>query len=436
MSPKRCLSKDNFCCCFHRLKVDDDPPTIENSTGSKEIVSVCNTVLILYRIVRTANDFFFYGELEMAYIVLVDALKLFRKLDNKKAIAVASNNLGNIMLHMYNEITELGLPTHCGLSKQEIISRGMLHFHEAISLGEKAYDEFYEAEGWTPNCLDFMQHLANRYFNRAFFLLSIKDDHSHPEKIEELGIRDLEIARDMDFEIVEYGEDVGFNRENRAHKRFQVNVCRARGHNQLLEMGYPDDMMKKKGYPEEWDLEERLEDAFRSLQAENRRGTSKLFEDVTVVGRLQQIETQIMRYKMVMGDSDTAAKIAVRLLTEDAYLLSEAANASVKVLTAYVDMVETWDDDKRKKMKLLLSRYAEAIERDLESSCMEEDSRGSLTRTNSSRLSHFSAVDSLAESIRMRVNSQIDSDSRAEMLKRRAKQGRNSSSSIVLMEDF
>ena len=387
----------------------------------------------------------------MAYIVLVDALKVFRKLGNKKAIAVASNNLGNIMLHMYNEITELELPTHCGLSKREIISRGMLHFHEAISLGEKAYDEFYEAEGWTPNCLDFMQHLANRYFNRAFFLLSIKDDHEQPEKIEELGIRDLEIARDMDFEIVEYGEDIGFNRENRAHKRFLVNVCRARGHNQLLEIGYPDEMLKNKGYPEEWEIEELLDDAFRLLQDENERGMSKLFEDISVVGRLQQIETELMRYKLVMGDLDTAAKIAVRLLKEDAYLFSEAVSAAVKVLLAYVD-TDSWDDgdeNKQKEIKRLLSGYSKAIEKDLESSfnneitIEESNSRsGSGSRNESSRastyMSRMSAVESLAETIRTRVTTQIDTENREALLKLRAKQHgcSNSSSSIVLMEDF
>jgi hypothetical protein len=101
--------------------------------GSQEIRNVSDTVTVLYRIVRTANDFFFKGDLEKAYVVLVDALRLFRRLGNKKAVAVVSNNLGNTLLAMYREMKMMENDRLCGLTKQEIISQATGHFHEAIT---------------------------------------------------------------------------------------------------------------------------------------------------------------------------------------------------------------------------------------------------------------------------------------------------------------
>ena len=358
---------------------------------------VSDTVLILFRIVRGANDFFFAGKLEMAYRVLEDALAIFKKLGNEKAIAVTSNNLGNVMLAMYREmVSSPGMKKHSGLTKKQMLVKGREHFQIAIKLGEKAYDEYHANEGWTSNCLDFMQHLSNRYFNRALFTLMVKKETKHPKEIVELGTRDLEIARDMDLEIIEYGKDIGFNRENRSHKLFHSNLVRARGHNFLLELGYPDATMSEKSYPEDWELGTRLDEVYEMLVKEHHRGSSELFADVNVIGRLQETETEIMKYKKLTGDLEDAARVAIRMLYEDAFIFAPALSTAVDVLVSYVDKMDIEEDD-RKRIKMELVGYEENIYGELEN--IEEQSRhlsGSL---------HF---DSLSEQVSSRLSMKLD----------------------------
>ena len=57
----------------------------------------------------------------------------------------------------------------CGLTKREVIAKGSAYYALSIKLGESAYDQFYNEQGWSEECLVFMQFLANRYFNRAIF---------------------------------------------------------------------------------------------------------------------------------------------------------------------------------------------------------------------------------------------------------------------------
>jgi hypothetical protein len=384
-------------------------------------------VIVLYKIVRAANDFFFSGELEKAYVVLVDALRLFRRLGNKKAVAVVSNNLGNTMLAMYREMKSSREEKHCGLTMHQIISQATGHFHEAITLGEKAYDEFMIGEGWTPNCLDFMQHLSNRYFNRAIFLLMVKDDHENPDKIVELGLRDLVISRDMDGEIVEYGKDIGFNRENRAHKLFHGDLVRARGHNMLLRMGYPNAYMADEGYPDEWKLGERLDDCFKLLQVENQGEPSELFKDVNVLGRLQEIETELMKYKMLTEDVEVAAKIAIRVLMEDQVVFVDTLSAAVDVLLAYALTMDL-DEDAHSRLRVKLLNYSKKLDSDLES--FNEDTRGS-------QGSRGSTLESFSEEVTSRISASVEGKSSVTRMASRINWAKTQASGgFVTMEDF
>ena len=90
----------------------------------------------------------------------------------------------------------------CGMHKREVVSKGTAYFRTSIKLGEESYDKFFEEQGWSPECLTFMQHLSSRYFNRAMFLLAMKNYHSKPMESEQLGLRDLQISKDMDVEVV------------------------------------------------------------------------------------------------------------------------------------------------------------------------------------------------------------------------------------------
>jgi hypothetical protein len=302
----------------------------------------------LHKVIRSANTAFFAGDVETAYHVLKDALKLFKRLDNQKAVGVACNNLGNTMLAAYRTLKFTKEKRICGFKKREIIAKGTAWFHEAIKQGEKAYDDFYETEGWSPSCLDFMQHLSNRYFNRAMFLLTVKDDHERPDEIEELGKRDLQISRDMDVEINDEGTQVGWNVRTIA-KKFEVMISRFRGHLLLLDMGYED----------EFDLDEWMGEACQILKKELlSRDTSDMFREFTPAGRMQQIETELVKYHLKTNDINTAAKVAVRMLVEDEYTLPAAALHAVQALQRYLNS----DKKAKPQLKVRLSEYRRRLE--------------------------------------------------------------------------
>jgi len=311
--------------------------------GCHELRSVASTMGTLHRIVQCANTAYFAGDVDKAYAVLSDSARLFKRLDNKKAVGVASNNLGNTMLAAYRTRIHTGGEQFCGMTRREIVLKGMAYFHQAIQLGEKAYDDFYEAEGWSPSCLDFMQHLSNRYFNRAMFLLTVKEDHDDPTEVETLGMRDLQIARDMDVEIVDQGTEVGWN-VNTIGKLYNVSLNRARGHLLLLEIGYPD----------EWDIEELLEELFNTVHKEvkSKKLSSDLFRELSPAGRMQQVETELMRYHVIKGNMDQASKIAIRMLMEDEFILPEAQIKAVDVLLRSVQ-----EDDDRMHVAGQLKHY-------------------------------------------------------------------------------
>jgi hypothetical protein len=277
---------------------------------------------------------------------------------NTKAIGVACNNLGNILLVMYLDMKHENVDVKFGMTRKEIIQQGTAYFHEAIKLGEAAYDQFYEHEGWTPNCLDFMQHLSNRYFNRAMFLLCVKDDHDQPAEIERLGIRDLEIARDMDTEIADQGEEVGWGHTHRTTQLFHVMLTRVRGLILLLELGYPD----------EWNLEEKLANLMNLLQSERTKASSELFTDISFVGRLQEIETELMKYYMAENDLDAAAKVAIRPLFEDEYLFAEVNVQAIQVLLSYLALNgDKWDNSVRSTLKKWLEDSLDNVSTGVES---------------------------------------------------------------------
>jgi tetratricopeptide (TPR) repeat protein len=332
-------------------EVGQDTAAIKTVKASREIVVFSDSMEILYKVIKYANTAFYAGELEVAYMILADSLRLFKRLGNKKATEIASNNLGNIMLGMYQEMEKDNLETIGGFTRRQLAVKGIAYFHEAIHEGEKAYEEFYELQGWSPICLDFMQHLANRYFNRGLFLLTVKDDYVKPDELKELGIRDLHIARDMDQEVIAYGEDIGWASDDRVEKMFEITIVRIGGYNLLLELGYPDD----------WAMEDLLCDAFNIIITEKKRESSALFARMTVAGRIQEIEMELMKYKQVTGDLETAAKIAIRMLQEDESVFVDAQSRAVDILLEYTDSIEI-EDERRSRIKCDLQDYQDVLE--------------------------------------------------------------------------
>jgi hypothetical protein len=383
-----------------RHGVGQDPPAVRKVRASYEIVAFSRTLEALYKIVRSANNAFFAGEVEVAYLFLLDALRLFRRLDNKKAVGIASNNIGNTLFGIYCEMQANDLDELYGLTRDEVVTQGIAHFHNAIQLGEKAYDEFYKLQGWSPHCLDFMQHLANRYFNRGMFLLHVKHDHENPKEIEELGMRDLQIARDMDQEVVSYGEEIGWGSKDRIAKRFNVNLVRIRGYNSLQALGYDHD----------WGVEELVEETLDIIKKEFRnRDSSELFADMTVAGRLQELEGRLMRHKVLRGELETAARIAVRMIIEDEHVFVDSMMQAIDVLILYAESGAV-NEDFRSRIIPSLMGYHHIVETYIgERRQVARDDFGamSITRSSGSFVQTTSGRSSLRQSVNTRHSDSV-----------------------------
>ena len=313
---------------MERLDSDDTLSKLSEYSGScKEVDTVYKTTEMLYKVVQFANVAFFSGNLEVAYQVLRDALRLFTRLNNSKAIAVASNNLGNTMLTMYRTMTDSEEDKMCGMSKHQVIEKGTAFFSQSIKLGESAYDEFYNKQGWSEECLVFMQFLANRYFNRAIFFLTTSRDHENRKEAESLGFRDLLITGDMDCEIVNQCLESGF-RINRV-ERYELMLSRCRGLLGLVELGYGSD---------ELFLDDQITSVYDDLKnALKTRSTNPLFKEVSVSGRMQKLDVELIRYfHLAKHDDINAARVAIRMLIEDEYIFPDAEEEAIKVLLLYM----------------------------------------------------------------------------------------------------
>uniref|UniRef100_A0A7S4VG51 Uncharacterized protein n=1 Tax=Ditylum brightwellii TaxID=49249 RepID=A0A7S4VG51_9STRA len=308
--------------------VDKDFTLLTDKSGSQEVYAVCEMFEMLFKIIRSANVSFFCGDIENAYWVLTDALRVFRRLENERAIGIACNNLGNCMLAMYRFLEETKETQICGLSKNDIISKGTAYFREAIKLGEEAYDVFYEEQGWSGSCLVFMQHLSSRYFNRAIFLLTVKKDHKFSDEAHKLGFRDLSISKCMDVEVADQCLEVGFSVDK--SELFDLMLNRIKGVLSLLAMEYED----------EWGIEDQIDDALRELKIALKNESSAFFSEFSPAGRMQQLDAEMTTFFRIKNIPEKAAKIGIRMLVEDEYILQDAKLVAVKALVGYIDSSE------------------------------------------------------------------------------------------------
>ena len=311
---------------INRFDITEDLPEIQD--GSVEVSKVRDTFERLYMVVRFANTAFFSGELVKAYETLNDALELFTKLNNPKAMGVANNNLGNTMLTVYRALNKTGIPSICGLSKEKAVSKGIDYFNAAIDAGEKALAKINDEEGWSTNYLIFMQQLSNRYFNRAIFLMTVKKDHPNPMEAERQGVMDLSTTKDMDREVVDNGDQQGFKGDRDVY--FDLLLSRIKGILLLVSLGYED----------EWGLDELFDDARRELvNAMKDPSSNVLFRHVEPAGQMQRLDSALIQYYRVGEEKDVhkAAEVAIRMMYEDDYVLGEAASIAIKALIDFCD---------------------------------------------------------------------------------------------------
>lgn len=300
-------------------RIEDDMPPLEG--GSREVTQAYTAFSKLYKIVRMANSSFFSGELKWAHHIASDALNLFRKIGDQKAVAIACNNIGNTLVALSVEDREKA--AFFQIDGQSQLKTALANFDEAIRIGT---EEFEKAENDTEKA-DFAQQVADRHFNRAMCLLYFLDDPDSPENAKDKAFHDLLRSRDYDSGVQELllHEKLMFKFSDVIFERL---LRRIHGLSSLFSLDQTVWQV--------WDVNDLVEQADLMLQAAWEQENAPLFGDVGRVGRLQQLEGAVVGLEMASGKLEEASQLAMRMLVEDEYIIVSsfviAADALLKLM--------------------------------------------------------------------------------------------------------
>ena len=157
---------------------------------------------------------------------------------------------------------------------------------------------------------DSVKQLANRYFNRGMFYIVNRNRPNAGIDLEDKGVNDLLRAKSLDEETYLYWRDRGQLFDN-AKNEFFCLLRRARGMLTLIQDA---------GFRDVWGVEDLIEQAGDMLR--NPQYTqSTLFEGVNLVSRQQQLTDLQIQYALSKKDTHGAAKLAMKLLVEDEYII-------------------------------------------------------------------------------------------------------------------
>lgn len=278
---------------------------------------VYNTFSKLYKVVRVSNVAFFSGNLSWAYHFICDALKLFRKVGDNKAVGVACNNLGNTLHAMVRESRD----EKCfNLSSGSCaVATALSHYDEAVTIAEREFEEESEAEAKA----EFAHQLSDRTFNRGLFLLSLQH-HACMESddCKTLGLEDIIRSRELDYDV----RDFWLERKlllKKSEACFSRLLRRIHG---LVDF-YDDSDVR-----EVWDVHSLVEEADQLLSAAWQEPRAPLFEKVTRIGRLQQLEAEAIRLDLAMDRNVEAARLAMRMFSEDENILEWSFVCAAKAM--------------------------------------------------------------------------------------------------------
>jgi len=270
---------------------------------------VFNSFSKLYKIVRVSNTAFFSGNLKWAYHFVSEALMLFRKANDEKAVGIAANNLGNTLFAIYYDAVEDAGLDEAG-EDGDLVSIALRHYGEAIDLAQREFDETSEFSLKA----EFALQLADRLFNRGLFLLLVDGDERSPVEARRQAFSDIRRARDLDYDVKDYWMEHKLLFKNSA-SYYDRLICRING---LAD--FCDDV----GINEAWDVKELINDADQLLYAAWNEPTAPLFEEVSRVGRLQQLEGAAILLWLGMGNHVEAGRLAMRMFAEDEYILERS----------------------------------------------------------------------------------------------------------------
>ena len=290
--------------------VDDDMPPLTG--GSREVHQVHASFAKLYKTVRMSNWAFFAGDLSRAYRFACGALRLFRKIGDEKAIAIACNNMGNTLLAWMVEVREPGTSLELeGDDCNYCTEAAVKYYNEAVALGTK---EFESAEG-DANKAQFAQQLADRHFNRAICLLLTADDPCASSDAKETALDDLYLVKQYDQGVKEY---MLYSKTLLEYSDviFERSLRRLHGLAAIIDIE-PDVW-------DVWDIYELVDQADLMLQAAWNQDEAPLFHTMTKIGRLQELEGAVTGIELASGNANDAVQLATRMLIEDEFLLDSS----------------------------------------------------------------------------------------------------------------
>lgn len=273
--------------------------------ASREFSQVYMSFSKLNKVVGISNKAFFSGNLDWAYHFIYDALQLFRQIDDQKAIGVACNNLGNTIFGMAIQGQS---PWMLANGSNITIQTALDYYDEAIEICKRdfdcAQDNYIKVE--------YAQHLADRYFNRGLYLLFVAQEADAPPDSRAAALKDIERARDLDYDVRDFFLDkkILFQHSDSYFWRLIRRIFGLSTHCLDAEV------------MQVWNVRNLVEDADSLLSAAWTEPNAPVFKDLGRINRLQQLEAAALRLELCEGNSFEAARMAMRMLAEDEYILA------------------------------------------------------------------------------------------------------------------
>lgn len=287
----------------------DSIPPLEG--GCKEVQGVYNTFAKLNKIVKISNTSFFSGKLDMAHHFVSDALVLYRKINDRKAIGVTCNNLANTLFAIqYDRIDEV----NCCVSRDDChVKQTLALYDEAMVDSQRNFDE---AEGDLK--VDYAVQLADRLFNRGLYFLFIDGYECAPDDSRERGYNDITFSRNLHDDIRDY-----LLEKKQLFAKASPYFSRLLRRINCLAAFYDD-----VGLRDIWDARALLDEANQLVSAATEASSEgnfcPLFQEVNCFGRQQQLESLEILLALNCGDHELAARTGMRMFIEDVYLMETA----------------------------------------------------------------------------------------------------------------
>lgn len=288
-------------------RIEDDMPPLTG--GSREVHQVYTSFAKLYKIVGMSNVSYYSGDFKWAHHIANDALSLFRKIGDQKAVAIACNNIGNTLLALSVKSREKGA---CMKSCSECCLKIALdHFEESIRIGTA---EFQGTDSDAEKA-EFAQQLGDRHFNRAMCILHFLDDPCCAIDASDQALTDLHRSREYDRGVHEY-----FLHERLTFRYSDILFERLLRRIHGLAILYSFDARVW----QVWNVNDLVDQADLMLQAAWDQENAPVFRNVTKVGRLQQLEGAVIGLEMATGNIEDAARLAMRMMVEDDFVLDHS----------------------------------------------------------------------------------------------------------------